>query len=75
MLHLDELVPKNNFDWQLDAALDFHFLNMAIEDYYGEEGQESNDLVVCFRNNLNVLVFKGLCNKCQSYRFIGLIDP
>ena len=59
-LHLDELVPKDNFYRQLDAALDLHFLYKATEDYYGEEGQESIDPVVFFKiclvgylNNIN----------------------
>ena len=30
-LHLDELVPKDNFYRQLDAALDLHFLYKATE--------------------------------------------
>ncbi len=59
-LHLDELVPKDNFYRQLDTALDLHFLYKATEDYYGDEGQESIDPVVFFKiclvgylNNIN----------------------
>jgi transposase len=59
-LHLDELVPRDNFYRQLDAALDLHFLYKATEDYYGEEGQESIDPVVFIKiclvgylNNIN----------------------
>ena len=59
-LHLDELVPKDNFYRQLDAALDMHFLYKATEPYYGDEGQESIDPVVFFKiclvgylNNIN----------------------
>ena len=59
-LHLDELVPKDNFYRQLDAALDLHFLYKSTADYYGDEGQESIDPVVFFKiclvgylNNIN----------------------
>jgi transposase len=59
-LHLDELVPKDNFYRQLDATLDMHFLYKATETYYGDEGQESIDPVVFFKiclvgylNNIN----------------------
>ena len=59
-LHLQELVPRDNFYRQLDAALDLHFLYKATESYYGDEGQESIDPVVFFKiclvgylNNIN----------------------
>jgi len=59
-LHLDDLVPKNNFYRQLDNALDLHFLYKATDAYYGDEGQESIDPVVFFKiclvgylNNIN----------------------
>jgi transposase len=59
-LHLDELVPRDNFYRQLDTALDLHFLYKATESYYGDEGQESIDPVVFFKlclvgylNNIN----------------------
>jgi transposase len=48
-LNLEDLVPKENFYRQLDAALDLHFLYRATELYYGEEGQESIDPVVFFK--------------------------
>jgi transposase len=48
-LNLEDLVPKENFYRQLDAALDLHFLYRATEQYYGEEGQESIDPVVFFK--------------------------
>jgi transposase len=59
-LHLQELVPLDNFYRQLDAALDLHFLYKATESYYGDEGQESIDPVAFFKiclvgylNNIN----------------------
>ena len=59
-VHLDELVPKNNFYRLLDRELDLHFLYKATEQYYGDEGQESIDPVVFFKiclvgylNNIN----------------------
>ena len=59
-LHLDDLVPKDNFYRQLDTVLDLHFLYKATDTYYGDEGQESIDPVVFFKiclvgylNNIN----------------------
>ncbi len=59
-LHLDEMVPMDDFYRQLDAALNLHFLYKATEYYYGDEGQESIDPVVFFKiclvgylNNIN----------------------
>lgn len=59
-LHLDDMVPKDNYYRQLDAALDLHFLYKATDAYYGGEGQESIDPVVFFKiflvgylNNIN----------------------
>lgn len=59
-VHLDELVPKDNFYRQLDATLDLHFVYDATAIYYGDEGQESIDPVVFFKiclvgylNNIN----------------------
>jgi len=59
-VHIDSLVPQNNFYRLLDAALDLHFLYKATERYYGDEGQESIDPVVFFKiclvgylNNIN----------------------
>ena len=34
-LHLDDLVPKDNFYRQLDSVLDLHFLYDATDAYYG----------------------------------------
>jgi transposase len=59
-VHLDDLVPKDNFYRLLDRTLDLHFLYKATEQYYGEEGQESIDPVAFFKiclvgylNNIN----------------------
>jgi transposase len=59
-LHLDDLVPKDNYYRQLNSALDLNFLYKATEAYYGGEGQESIDPVVFFKiclvgylNNIN----------------------
>ena len=48
-VHLDELVPKENFYRRLNRELDLHFLYQATEKYYGSEGQESIDPVVFFK--------------------------
>ena len=48
-VHLDDLVPKENFYRKLALALDFNFLYKETEKYYGREGQESIDPVVFFK--------------------------
>jgi len=59
-VHIDTLVPQNNFYRFLDKKLDLRFLYKATEHYYGDEGQESIDPVVFFKiclvgylNNIN----------------------
>jgi transposase len=59
-LHLDNLVPKDNYYRQLDQVLDLEFLYKATAEYYGDEGQESIDPVVFIKiclvgylNNIN----------------------
>src|SRR5574338_189960 len=59
-VHLDDLVPADNFYRRLDETVDLHFLYKATEKYYGQEGQESIDPVVFFKiclvgylNNIN----------------------
>ena len=42
-VHIDDLVPQNNFYRLLDKELDLHFLYKATAHYYGYEGQESID--------------------------------
>lgn len=59
-VHLQDLIPEQNYYRLLDKAIDFHFLYKATSKYYGEEGQESIDPVVFFKiclvgylNNIN----------------------
>jgi len=59
-VHLDALVPEDNFYRRLDATLELHFLYKETKKYYGTEGQESIDPVVFFKimlvgylNNIN----------------------
>jgi transposase len=59
-VHLDDLVPKENFYRRLDEVLDLNFLYKETEQYYGSEGQDSIDPVVFFKiclvgylNNIN----------------------
>ncbi len=59
-VHLDDLVPKENFYRKLNSELDLHFLYKETENYYGSEGQQSIDPVVFFKiclvgylNNIN----------------------
>ena len=59
-VHIDSLVPQNNFYRLLKKELDLNFLYKSTENYYGDEGQESIDPVVFFKiclvgylNNIN----------------------
>jgi len=59
-VHLNSLVPKDNFYRKLDEELDMSFLYKDTARYYGTEGQESIDPVVFFKicligylNNIN----------------------
>lgn len=59
-VHLNSLVPKDNFYRKLDQVLDMSFLYKETALYYGTEGQESIDPVVFFKmcmvgylNNIN----------------------
>ena len=59
-VHLDNLVPRDNFYRKLEEVLDMSFLYKDTESYYGTEGQGSIDPVVFFRmclvgylNNIN----------------------
>jgi len=59
-VHLNSLVPQDNFYRKLDKVLDMGFLYQETSLYYGNEGQESIDPVVFFKicligylNNIN----------------------
>ena len=59
-VHLNNLVPQENFYRKLDAVLDLNFLYKETAQYYGDEGQESIDPVVFIKiclvgylNNIN----------------------
>jgi transposase len=59
-VHLDRLVPQDNFYRKMDQVLDMSFLYKETAPYYGTEGQESIDPVVFFKmcmvgylNNIN----------------------
>ena len=59
-VHIDDLVPKENYYRRLDEVLNLNFLYKETEQYYGSEGQDSIDPVVFFKiclvgylNNIN----------------------
>jgi transposase len=59
-IHLDDLVPKENFYRKLEIMLDLNFLYNETKQYYGSEGQDSIDPVVFYKillvgylNNIN----------------------
>lgn len=62
-VHLDMLVPPDNFYRKLDSALHLHFLYKATSRYYGTEGNESIDPVVFFK-----IVLVGYFNNINSDR-------
>lgn len=75
-IHINDLVPLNNFYRLLEKALDLRFLYKATEQYYGVEGQESIDPVVFFKicligylNNINSdRKLIDYCNNCLDIR-------
>lgn len=48
-VHLDDLVPQDNFYRRISDYVDFNFLYKLTAKYYGTEGQESIDPVVFFK--------------------------
>lgn len=62
-VHIDDLVPKDNFYRKLNAELDLRFLYNATKKYYGTEGQESVDPVVFFK-----IILIGYLNNINSDR-------
>jgi transposase len=62
-VHIDDLVPKENFYRKLDAALDLNFLYKETKQYYGSEGQDSIDPVVFFK-----IILVGYLNNIGSDR-------
>ena len=48
-VHIDDLVPKDNFYRHLGKELNLGYLYKATQHYYGDEGQESIDPVVFFK--------------------------
>ncbi|MEK6868207.1 MAG: IS1182 family transposase, partial [Nanoarchaeota archaeon] len=48
-VHLNDLVPEENFYRKLNAALNLRLLYKQTEKYYGDEGQQSIDPVVFFK--------------------------
>jgi transposase len=77
-IHLDDLVPKNDFYRKLDEVLDLNFLYKATKQYYGTEGEESIDPVVFFKillvgylNNINsdrrLIEYCGNCLNIRLY--------
>ena len=81
-VHLDSLVPLDNFYRQLDATLDLHFIYKETKKYYGTEGQESIDPIVFFKimlvgylNNINSdRALLRYCADCLSVRLFLRYD-
>jgi len=76
-VHLNNLVPQDNFYRKVDAALDLNFLYKETAQYYGEEGQESIDPVVFIKiclvgylNNINS--DRRLIEYCSNCLYIRL---
>ena len=81
-VHIDNLVPQNNFYRLLDKELNLRFLYKATEQYYGVEGHESIDPVVFFKiclvgylNNINSdRKLIDYCNNCLDVRLFLRYD-
>jgi transposase len=81
-VHLDDLVPKENFYRKLNAELDLHFLYRETETHYGSEGQQSIDPVVFFKiclvgylNNINSdRKLIEYCSNCLDVRLFTQYD-
>ncbi len=81
-VHLDDLVPHDNFYRKLNTTLDLRFLYKATAPYYGYEGQESIDPVVFFKiclvgylNNLNSdRKLIDYCSNCLDIRLFIRYD-
>jgi transposase len=75
-VHINELVPKENFYRKLNATLDLHFLYRQTARYYGSEGRDSIDPVVFFKiclvgylNNIGSdRRLMEYCNNCLDVR-------
>lgn len=81
-IHLDSLVPSDNFYRQLEATLDLNFIYKETKSYYGTEGQESIDPVVFFKimlvgylNNINSdRALLRFCANCLDVRLFLRYD-
>lgn len=81
-VHLNSLVPKDNFYRKLDEVLDMSFLYKDTARYYGTEGQESIDPVVFFKicligylNNINSdRKLIEYCSNCLDIRLFMRYD-
>jgi len=81
-VHINDLVPQNNFYRILARELDLRFLYKATFRYYGAEGQESIDPVVFFKiclvgylNNINSdRKLIEYCNNCLDIRLFLRYD-
>jgi transposase len=69
-VHLDELVPQDNFYRRLNQVLDLHFLYRATAKYYGTEGQESIDPVVFFK--ICLVGYLNNINRCWQLWFLSV---
>ena len=81
-VHIDKLVPQNNFYRLLDKELNLRFLYKATKQYYGTEGQNSIDPVVFFKicmvgylNNINSdRKLVEYCSNCLDIRWFLRYD-
>ena len=81
-VHINDLIPQNNFYRILDRELSFSFLYKATCCYYGTEGQENIDPKVFFKiclvgylNNINSdRKLMEYCNNCLDIRLFLRYD-
>ena len=58
-VHLEELVPSNNFYRELEAKVDLSFVREWTSSYYSKMGRGSIDPVVFFKLQL-IMYFEGI---------------
>jgi transposase len=81
-IHIDDMVPQDDFYRKLDEALDLNFLYKETKQYYGKEGQDSIDprvffkiILVGYLNNINSdRALIAYCTNCINVRLFLRYD-
>jgi len=71
LIHLEKLVPIDNFYRDLEAKLDLHFVRDLVQDYYKPFGRPSIDPVVFFKLQL-IMFFEAIRSERQLMQTTAL---